>query len=186
MRSVLNSLVVVLLGVVVASGFSIPPAPAAAGECVVDDDPPRYYRIDLVPTRSIPRVRAATGFGDMLYQPSPFGVSVGENGNYQYRLKVAFSNLPVFDGKEFVVWLTTPDLATVTRVGAIGDDGTVEGRVSWNKFLVVVSLEDEGQSDATRWNGPVGYRGMSRSGLMHTMAGHGPFQQEPCATFGYQ
>jgi hypothetical protein len=28
-------------------------------------------------------------------------------------------------------------------------------------------------------------RGMSRSGMMHTMAGHGPFQQENCARYGY-
>jgi len=26
---------------------------------------------------------------------------------------------------------------------------------------------------------------VSRSGLMHTMAGHGAFQQENCAAYGY-
>jgi len=35
------------------------------------------------------------------------------------------------------------------------------------------------------WTGPVVMRGMSRSGLMHTMAGHGAFEQENCAAYGY-
>lgn len=158
-------------------------------ECatVDDPDPPLYYRIDLVPTRNLPRIRTASGVGDMFYKMSPFGINVGKDGSYVYTLDVSFENLPEFPGKEFVVWLTTSDLQTIRRVGAIGSEGSVSGDVDWNKFLVVVTLEDASASDdATRWEGPIAYRGMSRSGLMHTMAGHGPFQQEPCATFGYQ
>ncbi|HZD06335.1 MAG TPA: hypothetical protein VE173_15600, partial [Longimicrobiales bacterium] len=59
------------------------------------------------------------------------------------------------------------------------------GRSSWNKFLVVVTLEPTDGSDASTWSGPIVLRGMSRSGAMHTMAGHGPFQQEKCAAYGY-
>jgi hypothetical protein len=29
-------------------------------------------------------------------------------------------------------------------------------------------------------------RGMSRSGRMHTLAGHGPFEAEPCAKYGFR
>ncbi|MDE2875730.1 MAG: hypothetical protein OXU69_07275 [Gemmatimonadota bacterium] len=29
-------------------------------------------------------------------------------------------------------------------------------------------------------------RGMSRSGMTHTMAGHGPFEEENCAAYGYE
>ncbi len=157
--------------------------------CVLnsDPDPPEYYRIDLVPTRNLPKIRMAKGFGDMLYKSSPFGVHIGKDGSYVYTINVSIENLPGFPNKEFVVWLTTPDLQSVTRLGPLDSDGKISGDVEWNKFLVVVSLEDEGLSEnAPRWKGPIAYRGMSRSGLMHTMAGHGPFQQEPCATFGYQ
>ena len=186
METASKSFLVIAVGILALTGFTESPAPVVTGECIVDDDPPLYYRIDLVPTRSVARVRTATGFGDMYFQSSPFGVSIGENGSYQYRLKISFSNLPEFDGKEFVAWLTTPDLGTVKRLGPLGEEGNVEGSVDWNKFLVVISLEDVGMAADQRWRGPVAYRGMSRSGLMHTMAGHGPFQQEPCATFGYQ
>ncbi|MGD2070011.1 MAG: hypothetical protein PVI57_15165, partial [Gemmatimonadota bacterium] len=59
------------------------------------------------------------------------------------------------------------------------------GRVEWNKFLVVITLETVDDPSADAWSGPIALRGMSRSGKMHTMAGHGPFQQENCAAFGY-
>ena len=36
------------------------------------------------------------------------------------------------------------------------------------------------------WTGPIVIRGMSRSGMMHTMAGHGPFEEENCAAYGYE
>ena len=42
-----------------------------------------------------------------------------------------------------------------------------------------------GEEPGAMWTGPVVSRGMSRSGLMHTMAGHGPFETEPCAVYGY-
>ena len=164
---------------------------ASSNECVlvdrnIDPDPPEYYRISLVPTRSVPRIRSVDGFGDMYYQPSPFGVSIGSDGSYRYKLSVSLNGLPDFDGKSFTVWLTTPDLEKVTLVGPVDADGHIEGFVDWNKFLVVVSLEDSDMIDPSRWKGPIAYRGMSRSGLMHTMAGHGPFEQEPCQVFGYQ
>ena len=55
----------------------------------------------------------------------------------------------------------------------------------WNKFLVFVTLEPAEATGEARWQGPVVMRGLSRSGLMHTMAGHGPYEQEPCAVYGY-
>ncbi len=166
----------------------------SAAECFViggadlaaDPDPPTYYRIDLVPTRSVPRTRSVEGYGDMFYQASPFGIAIGSDGSYQYKISVTFDGLPVFDGKNFVVWLTTPDLKNIRKVGVIDENGRIDGLVDWNKFLVVVSLEDATAPEGQRWSGPIAYRGMSRSGLMHTMAGHGPFEQEPCLTFGYQ
>jgi hypothetical protein len=35
------------------------------------------------------------------------------------------------------------------------------------------------------WTGPIVFRGMSRSGMMHTMVGHGALQMENCSSYGY-
>ncbi|MDZ7808701.1 MAG: hypothetical protein U5K71_16570 [Gracilimonas sp.] len=62
----------------------------------------------------------------------------------------------------------------------------MSGVVDWNKYIVVITLEEEVPAKNTNmWSGSIAFRGLSRSGLMHTMAGHGPFAQEPCAKFGY-
>ena len=53
------------------------------------------------------------------------------------------------------------------------------------EILVVITLEAGDDPSAQRWSGPIAFRGMSRSGLMHTMAGHGALQQENCAAYGY-
>ena len=51
--------------------------------------------------------------------------------------------------------------------------------------IVVITLEAADDPAATRWSGPIVFRGMSRSGMMHTMVGHGALQQENCAAYGY-
>ena len=50
---------------------------------------------------------------------------------------------------------------------------------------MVVTLESSDDPDQTMWTGPIVFRGASRSGMMHTMVGHGPLQQENCAAYGY-
>ena len=50
---------------------------------------------------------------------------------------------------------------------------------------IVITLEADDHPDAETWSGPVVFRGMSRSGMMHTMVGHGALQQENCAAYGY-
>jgi hypothetical protein len=70
-------------------------------------------------------------------------------------------------------------------LGTLDENFQVAGTASWNKFLVVITLEAVDDPVAKRWSGPIAFRGMSRSGMMHTMAGHGPFEQENCAAYGY-
>ena len=65
------------------------------------------------------------------------------------------------------------------------DERETTARVDWNQFLVVVSLEPSADQIGARWSGPIVMRGLSRSGFMHTMAGHGPFEEENCAAYGY-
>lgn len=157
---------------------------ARADRPACDPDPPPYYAIELVTTRRVPGSARATGVVDVTFQPSPFGVALAPTGEYVYALSLAIDGLaPARDGA-YVVWLTTPDLSEVVKVGVLDDTHRIRGEVAWNKYLVVVSLEAEPQA-AARWSGPIVLRGMSRSGLMHTMAGHGPFDSEPCATYGY-
>jgi len=155
-------------------------APAAA-ECAGG---PVYYAIDLVTTKRVPGSRSATGTVDVLFASSPFGVSVTGDGSYAYDLVGQIEGLGPARGGRYMVWVTTPDLSEVRRLGELDDSRRIEGRVEWNKFLVVVSLEEDPTGE--RWTGPIVLRGMSRSGRMHTMAGHGPFQAEPCATFGFR
>ena len=166
---------------------AVPPTDRQLGLAPVcaDPDPPVYYAIDLVTTRRVPGSRRATGVADVTFRPSPFGIALSATGEYAYTLSIAIDELAPARTGAYVVWATTPDLSTVVRLGTLDDTHRIQGAVEWNKFLVVVSLEDEPDA-VERWSGPIVLRGMSRSGMMHTMAGHGPFASEPCAVYGYQ
>ncbi|MXZ17873.1 MAG: hypothetical protein F4069_03600 [Rhodothermaceae bacterium] len=143
-----------------------------------------YYMIDLVPTRRVPAAHQAEGVAKLSFAPSPFGIALDSEGNYLYDVVLQVNRLELVEGHEFTAWLSTPDLKSITRLGRLSHDGQVAGQVSWSKFLVIITLEPAG-STSERWTGPVVMRGLSRSGLMHTMAGHGPFEQEPCTVYGY-
>lgn len=149
-----------------------------------DTCPEDYYSIDLVPTRRVPEARQAEGVAKLTFIPSPFGVALDSNGRYIYAITLQVDRLGPVDGHKYTAWLSTPDLKHTVRLGALSGDGQVAGTVSWNKFLVILTLEPAGAASG-RWTGPVVMRGLSRSGFMHTMAGHGPFQQEPCMVYGY-
>ncbi len=150
-------------------------------ECPV---PPEYYKIDLVPTRRVPVARIATGTAHLTFKESPFGIAVTARGHYVYEVEVVVENLRPSPKGHYTAWLAMPDLQTFTRLGPL--DGYVRGETHWNKFIVFVTLEpDLSANPQDRWRGPVVMRGLSRSGLMHTMAGHGPYEQEPCAVYGY-
>jgi hypothetical protein len=177
--------VLLLLALLLAPPEAVPPGLGGdAGVVACDPDPPRYYAIDLVTTRRVPGSARATGVADVTFRASPFGVALSPTGEYVYDLSIAIDDLAPAPAGAYVVWLTTPDLSRVVKVGALDDTHRIGAEVAWNKFLVVVSLEEEPETVA-RWSGPIVLRGMSRSGMMHTMAGHGPFDSEPCATYGY-
>ncbi len=150
-----------------------------------DPEPPIYYKIDLKTTRKVPGARLATGVGNVTFAPSPFGVAISPNGTYVYDLDIAVERITAQTDKAYAVWVTTPDLKQVHFLGTLDENNRIRGRVDWNKFLVVVSLESTADEFDSRWSGPIVLRGMSRSGMMHTMAGHGPYVTEPCAVYGY-
>jgi hypothetical protein len=148
-------------------------------------DPPDYYAFRLVATRNVPGSALARGTGSVTFQPSPFVVAVAPDGSYALRVHLAVERLRPPRRGVYVAWATTPDLERVERLGVLDVEAGLTGPVAWNKFLVVITLEEADDPAQPRWGGPVVLRGMSRSGMMHTMAGHGPFQQENCAAWGY-
>jgi hypothetical protein len=174
-------LAVVALTMVSAPSHAAEAAPVAAPSCA----PPEYYAIELVTTRNIPGTGYARGTADVTFQPAPFGVSVAADGSYRYDVRVRFDGLRPPRAGQYVAWLTTTELDDVVALGPLDRQGRATGPVTWNKFIVVVTLEDAWSPEAARWSGPVAFRGMSRSGKMHTMIGHGPLQDEKCAAYGY-
>ncbi len=151
------------------------PAEAVVGSCV---RAPEVVR--MRPTQQAPGSR-----GNMvLMQPaSPFGVTVDVDGRQAYDVRVEIGQLRRRPGSSYVVWAATPELDRSVRLGVLGPDGRVTGRIAWNKFLVFVSQESD--PDVDTWSGPILLTGLSPSGRMHTMAGHGPFEGVSCSDFGY-
>ncbi len=145
-----------------------------------------YYAVDLVTTKNLAGTGRARGTGRVTFAASPFGVALAADGSYRYDVDLRLTGMSRPEGGTLVAWITTPQVDRVRRLGAFDDDLGVRGEVSWNKFLVVVTLEAGDDPSAQTWSGPIVARGMSRSGAMHTMAGHGPFQQERCAKYGYR
>jgi hypothetical protein len=161
-------------------------ASAPAVPCrAADPDPPPYYAIDLISTKKVPGSRQAAGIGAVTFAASPFGVSIASNGSYVYELAVGVDRLTLVRKGAYVAWVSTPSLDQVQRLGVLDENMQVKGTVTWNKFLVIITLEPSADDLGERWQGPVVLRGMSRSGMMHTMAGHGPFETEPCAVYGF-
>ncbi len=145
-----------------------------------------YYTIDLVTTKNIPGTGQATGKAVMKFSPNPFGISIAKDGSFRHRLDIHLNKVNKPKTGTFVAWVTTPSLDKVKLIGSLDEDLKASGLVDWNKYIVVITLEEDIPSTNTSmWSGAIAFRGLSRSGLMHTMAGHGPFAQEPCAKYGY-
>ena len=130
------------------------------------------HRVEL---RATGRAPGASGFMDLRFGSGPFGVAVTEDGSYRYRISVRVTSVPPTADGTLVAWAATPELDRHVNLGPVGEDGVVEGEVSWNKFLVFVTSEASAEID--RWQGPILMTGTSPSGNMHTMAGHGIFEQ---------
>ena len=148
-------------------------------------EPPEYYVFPLVSTRRVPGSGQAAGLGKLTFLPSPFGLALSPEGSYRYSIRLTVERLAAPAAGTYVVWVTTPDLDRIDVAGELDDGRSMDVEVDFNKFLVVITLESVYDPEAPVWSGPIVLRGMSRSGMMHTMAGHGPFEQENCAAFGY-
>ena len=168
----------------------IPPVPGNATSfspvpfCVVAG--PEYYALRLITTRNIPGTGLAKGTAEVSFSgASPYSVAVTADGSYEYDVEIRLERMKPPREGILVGWITTREIDEIVRIGPLDEHLMASGRVAWNKFIVVITLEATNDPAATRWSGPIVFRGMSRSGMMHTMVGHGALQQENCAAYGY-
>jgi len=164
------------LGCAVLLAVSVRPVAAVTDPVCRGPDP---YEIVLVPTAN---ANGATGRAMLRFAESPFGVTVSPEGHHLYDIRLETKGLRA-GGRALVVWAATPELDRVSRLGTLDENGVLQGTVAFNKFLVFVTAEES--AEVERWAGPILLRGISASGRMHTMAGHGPFQGEPCSKWGF-
>ena len=168
-----------------APGFASVEAPALPTLCWVTDGP-AYYEIELFTTKNVPGTGFASGAAAVsVSAASPFSVALTADGSYAYDVHISFERLRAPAQGHLVAWVTTSDLSRIERIGPLDEHLQANGSVAWNQFLVVVTLEPTADP-SQMWNGPIAFRGMSRSGMMHTMVGHGALQQENCAAYGYR
>ena len=156
----------------------------AASTPAIPDLPSHYYGIDMVPTKRVPGTGAGVGIGVVTFSKSPYGISVTPDGTYVVDVQVTLDRIKQPKRGVLTAWATKDDLSEVKRLGTMDASLRASGQIGWNKFLLVVTLEPSAKPTDI-WSGPVVMRGMSRSGLMHTLAGHGPYEQEPCAKYGF-
>lgn len=143
------------------------PVPA----CAAGPDP---FEVRLVPTA---HANGSSGTVRLRFADSPFGVTVTADGHHLYDAVLTTSGL-AGRAEALVVWAATPELDQVQKLGTLDTHGTLSGRIAFNKFLVFVTAEPD--ANVARWTGRILLRGISPSGRLHTMAGHGPFQGESC------
>lgn len=105
----------------------------------------------------------------MRFPASPYGVTVTEDGRFVYDLALQVRGLKEEAGRVHLAWVTTPDLKERRKLGVLGADGRLSGRVDWNKFLVLVTSERSPEVES--WEGPILLTAISPSGRLQTMAG---------------
>src|SRR5690606_32886028 len=123
------------------------------------------YCIELMPTDAAP---AATGTDELHPVPTPFGTAVTRDGEHVHAVRVTARGLPEPSSlgpyTAYVAWATTPVLHPVVKLGALGADGVAEGRVAFNKCLVLITAE--AAPDVEERAGRLVLRGQSASMLM--------------------
>lgn len=149
---------------------SAPPSPCVSAATLARgaDD---LYCIDLLPAAG---VDAAIGSARLLPASSPFGLAVSPAGESQWDVAFDVTGLPSPGSlgayTTYVAWATTPQLKPVVRLGEIANGRRVLGRVTFDRFLLLITAEPS-PAVAER-SGRVVLRGTSASMRMqpHDMA----------------
>jgi len=150
------------------------PARAQTGPRLQVDTTGSHEGFGLLPATGLsPAIRGRVS----LRQPwSPFGVSVSEAGEVLHELSIEIDSLPpAAPGERYVVWLATPSLDSVARLGPIEVGRPVTASSGLAQMLVVVTRESGAPSE--RWRGPIVLRGRSRSALIQSLLNHPIFRR---------
>lgn len=144
------------------SAIRVPPADSLRG--------PAFFSVDLQPLRTAQnraRGRAALWFPD-----SPFTVATTPEGFYVWSFTLKVWKLPRRPNTVYVAWLAAPDLDPLRKIGVVEEGKALSGRVDFdNQFIFFVTAERT--PDVERPKGAVMLRGISRSGYLDSMFGHG-------------
>ncbi len=133
---------------------SLSPRPASDLNC-----------IDLFSTN---RGGQATGVIELRRPWSPYGVTVTADGRHRHTLTAWIRSLPSPSAlgpyTKFVAWATPMSLDPVVRLGEVTNGLNQLGEVAFNKYLVWITAEANG--DVTERRGPLILRGRSPSSRM--------------------
>lgn len=133
------------------------------------------YDIALHSTSSAP---GAQGSARLVFDESPFGVAVTEDGRARYDIRISATHLPRPDSLArsvaYVAWAATPDLGKWVRLGTVRNGTSVVGPVALNKFLLVITAEPD--SAAADHSGPTVLHGTSPSGWLQSFLTHPLFR----------
>ena len=125
-----------------------------------------------------PRVPAASGTARLVFADSPFGVAVTDDGRHVYDVRIIASGLPdpatLGRFHAYIAWEVLPDLSEWRRLGVVRNGTTTVGPADWNKFLVVITAEPDG--NARSHTGPTVLHGTSPSGWLQTFLTHPLFR----------
>ena len=139
--------------------------------------PTDLFCLDLHATAA---VRGAGGVVELGRVPGPFGVAVTADGHHVHELTAWISGLPepgeLGPYGAYVAWATTPTLDPVVRLGPVNNGRNPLGRVSFNKFLILITAESS--ADVADREGRLVLRGRSPSSLMEA---HDLLAQAPSA-----
>ena len=115
---------------------------------------------------------AGSGAADLLAAPSPFDVTLTPDGHVLYDITVSTVGLPSpgsAGATHYVAWVATADLTDAQLIGVLDANGKASGRVSFNKFIVVVSAEPG--PPGKHWVGPIVMSGFSPSTYLENYSG---------------
>jgi hypothetical protein len=138
-------------------------------------NPSGPFDITLFPGPATPTV---TGAARLTFAESPFGVAVTSDGRHSYDVHISATGLPdpgtlgMFQA--YIAWEVSTDLSEWHRLGEVKNGATVVGHAELNKFLLVISAE---QNAATATHaGPIVLHGTSPSGWLQTFLAHPLFR----------
>ncbi|MGH7464058.1 MAG: multicopper oxidase family protein, partial [Longimicrobiales bacterium] len=124
------------------------------------------YCIDLIARPDLSET--AGGVAQLAPAPSPFGTAVTRDGVHRFNTTLFIDGLPdpatLGDFSTYIAWAAPPNLAPLTKLGAVSNGRFATGEVALNKFYLLISAESS--DTVTDRRGPIVLRGLSPSTRM--------------------